>query len=130
MGARTYAQSLLHPDRMLLGVRNHVLSETPLEAFPGLEVEFHKGGLSALVEKIRAETDGDIFVVGGGQVVSAFLNSGLVEELLYFIAPVLLGRGIPLFSGLDGKTALTLVDTIRFSTGIVKLHYLPTVSRP
>lgn len=125
MGARTYDQSLKHPERMMSGIKNYILSETPMKVPKGVNAEFYKGDLTALVEKIRQENNRDIFIVGGGQVVSSFLNAGLVDELLHFIAPVLIKEGVPLYTALDKKITLRLLEAKTYKTGIVKLRYVP-----
>lgn len=124
MGTRTYKQSLKHPERLITGTRNYVLSHAPMTTPPGVEAEFHEGRLAPLIAKIRTQTDRDIFVVGGGQVLSALLNASLVDELWHFVAPVLLGEGIPLYSALAKKVHLRLVDVLSYKTGIVRLRYV------
>ncbi len=125
IGSRTYVQSLNHPERMITGLRNYILSNSPMKNPSGIDVKFYTGDLKVLIEKINKESDKDIFVVGGGQVVSSFLNARLVDELIQFVAPILLKEGIPLYSALDKKINLWLVETVRFKTGIVKLRYIP-----
>ncbi len=123
MGARTYAQSLAHPERMLAGVRNIVLSAAEMEVPSGIEVEFYAGDLGKLVERIRKEDERDIYVVGGGQAVSSFLRAGLVDELIHFIAPVLIGEGVSLYPNIDAKVPLRLAEAVPYATGMVKLRY-------
>ncbi len=125
MGARTYEQSLKHPERLMFGVKNYVLSDVLMDAPEGLNVEFYKGPLAELVEKVKKESVQDVFVVGGGQVVSGFLNAGLVDELLHFVAPVLIKEGISLYSALDKSIELRLIEAVPYTTGIVKLRYVP-----
>lgn len=123
MGARTYDQMLKHPERMLIGIKNYVLNDMPMTVLEGVDVEFYGGDLTALVEKIKKESDKDIFIVGGGQVVSSFLNADLVDELIHFVTPILLGGGISLYSALDKLIDLQLVETQSYETGLVKLRY-------
>jgi len=125
MGARTYDQSLKHPERMITGMKNYILSDKPMAVPHGVDAEFYQGDLAVLIQKIKKESDKDIFVVGGGQVVSGFLNADLVDELLHFVAPVLLKEGIPLYSALDKKISLRLVEAVPYKTGVVKLRYVP-----
>jgi dihydrofolate reductase len=125
LGARTYDQSRKHPERMLYAVKNYVLSEAPMAIPSGLNVAFYDGDIAELVEHIKDENDKDIFVVGGGRVISSFLNAHLVDELLQFVAPVLIREGIPLYSGLADKINLRLVDALPYKTGIVRLRYVP-----
>jgi dihydrofolate reductase len=124
MGARTYDQSVKHPERILAGVKTYVLSSKTMPVPSGAAVEFYGGNLKALVERIKKEDSRDIFVVGGGQVVCSFLNEGLVDELLHFVVPVLLREGIPLYPSLKKEIPLELVESVPYKTGIVKLHYV------
>jgi len=38
-----------------------------------------------------------ILVEGGGRTISSFVDSGVIQRLHLFIAPIMLGKGIPLF---------------------------------
>jgi dihydrofolate reductase len=125
MGARTYEQSLIHPERLLAGVKNYVLTARSLPPAPGIDREFWPGALPDLVRRIRGESERDIYIVGGGQVISRFLDEGLIDELCLFIVPVLLGRGIPLFTGLRKRYPLVLAGTTPYRSGIVNLRYFP-----
>jgi diaminohydroxyphosphoribosylaminopyrimidine deaminase/5-amino-6-(5-phosphoribosylamino)uracil reductase len=46
-------------------------------------------------------------VEGGSRILSAFLAAGLVDELIVYLAPTLLGSGTP---ALDGLGITTLAD--------------------
>jgi dihydrofolate reductase len=129
MGARTYEQSLAHPERLLTGLNNYVLTSRSLPAAPGASVEFWHGSLPTLLRKIRGESEKDIFLVGGGQVISGFLSAGLVDEIRQFIVPVILREGIPLYTGIPGSISLMLVDTVSYPSGIIELRYLPVTGR-
>ncbi len=123
MGSRTYQQSLEHPERLLRGLKTYVLSRQHFLNVPDAEVEFFSGEPEALVEKIRKESDKNIYVVGGGQVVSSFLKAGLMDELCLFIVPILLGGEVSLFSTLDREFKLRLREVISYKSGIVQVHY-------
>jgi dihydrofolate reductase len=125
MGARTYEQSLLHPERLLTGVTNYVLSHRTLPEAGGTDTEFWHGPFADLVTKIRHESKKDVYLVGGGQVISQFLNEGLVDEVRQFIVPVILTEGIPLYTGLNRETALKVIDTETYPSGVVKIRYSP-----
>jgi dihydrofolate reductase len=124
MGARTYEQSLKFPERTISGIKSYVLTRRPLSRIADTDVEFYNGDLETLVAKINKESTKDIWLVGGGKAVASFLNAGLVDEALHFVVPVLLKRGIPLYSALGTEVKLTLVESIRYPSGIVKLHYI------
>lgn len=130
MGARTYDQSLKHPERLMRGIKNYVLSHAPMDIPSGMDVEFYSGELVGWIGKIKRETEEDIFVVGGGQVVSSLLEAHLVDELRQFVAPVLIQEGVPLYPGLVAPIELTLVETRAYRTGIVGLRYVARHARP
>lgn len=124
MGARTYRQALLFPDRILKGVKNYVVSGEDLARVPGADIEFYHGDLKKLVSSVKNTVSKDIWLVGGGQLVSSFLNEGLIDEAQHFVAPILLKEGIPLYSGLKNEINLNLVETQTYRSGIVKLQYI------
>ncbi|WP_106816961.1 bifunctional diaminohydroxyphosphoribosylaminopyrimidine deaminase/5-amino-6-(5-phosphoribosylamino)uracil reductase RibD [Microbacterium timonense] len=49
------------------------------------------GGLTGVLEDLRARGVQRVFVEGGPAVASSFLREGLADELLVYVAPVLLG---------------------------------------
>jgi dihydrofolate reductase len=51
------------------------------------------------------------------------MAENLIDDYWLFVNPILLGQGIPLFGGIKDKTALTLVASHPFSSGVVCLHY-------
>ncbi|RPI38623.1 MAG: dihydrofolate reductase [Methanoregulaceae archaeon] len=128
MGSRTWEQNLLHPERHLSGVKNYVLAREPIARVPGIEAEAWHGSPASLAERIRKESDKDIYLAGGGQVISRFLSEGLVDEIRLFIVPFLLGEGIPLFTGIRGNIRLELVNTVPYPGGIAELRYRPVRS--
>jgi dihydrofolate reductase len=125
MGARTYEQSLAHPERLITGLKNYILTSRSLPIATGIDAELWNNPLPGLMKKIRQESEKDIFLVGGGQVISRFPDEGLVDEMNLFIVPVILREGIPLFSGIRREVTLRLDEATPFSTGIVKLQYIP-----
>ena len=61
--------------------------------------------------------------VDGGQVISAFLAEGLIDDLVLTTAPVLLGAGRPLFHP-GGQPADLLLDGVRtWPSGFVARTY-------
>ena len=55
-----------------------------------------------LAEAINAADGNDVRIGGGISTVRAFLKAGLVDQLHVAIAPILLGRGVNLWSDLRG----------------------------
>lgn len=128
MGARTYQQSLIYPERILKGLQHYVLSAKALPLVPDADIEFYGDTSGRLIKKIKNESSKDIWIVGGGQTVCSFLNEGLVDEIQQFVVPVLLKEGIPLYPALNKEITLNLVETQAYPSGIVKLRYIPKLA--
>ncbi|MBX3094249.1 MAG: dihydrofolate reductase family protein [Cryobacterium sp.] len=78
-----------------------------------------------LVEQLaalKASTDGDIGV-GGANVATQLLKAGLLDEVLLFIHPVILGGGRPLFDEGVGTVELDLIENTTYDDGVVLHRY-------
>lgn len=63
----------------------------------GADIRFVSGRVSSTLADIRAAAgDGDVWVVGGGELAGQFLDAGALDEIAVSIAPVLLTGGAPL----------------------------------
>ncbi|MBI5228015.1 dihydrofolate reductase [Candidatus Micrarchaeota archaeon] len=74
--------------------------------------------------KTERENEGNIWVVGGSEIVSVLLNADLIDEIMVFVHPIILGKGIPLFKNIKEEKKLKLKNTESYSSGLVKLHYM------
>jgi dihydrofolate reductase len=61
--------------------------------------------------------------IDGGQTIQAFLDAGLVNELIITRIPVLLGQGIPLFSQVGSERELQHIGTYVSDNGFVQSRY-------
>jgi dihydrofolate reductase len=86
-------------------------------------VEFYAGDPKALVTRVKAATDKDVWVFGGGDVVTQMLEFELLHELELAIVPVILGGGVRLFRPRRTPIRLRLSDCRSFPSGIVILSY-------
>ena len=75
------------------------------------------------VEKIKKEAGKDIWLFGGASLTISLLNLGLVDQMNLAVHPLILGSGKPLFTGIQNKIALELMDTKTYSSGLVNLSY-------
>lgn len=72
--------------------------------------------------KIRDETDGDIGV-GGATLATALLRAGLLDELLLFTHPAILGEGRPLFDDHTEQVTLDLLEHAVYDQGVTLHRY-------
>ena len=75
-----------------------------------------------LLDAVWREHPGNLWLMGGGEIVRSFLRENLIDEFYIYIQPVLLGDGIPLFPADFPKAALTL-KSCRSIGEIVELVY-------
>lgn len=75
------------------------------------------------VNKLKKKPGKDIWLYGGSSLITTFINKGLVDEFRLSVHPVVLGEGKPLFTDIEGRVNLRLIDTKSFSSGVVQLIY-------
>ncbi|MEU7818662.1 dihydrofolate reductase family protein [Pseudonocardia sp. NPDC049154] len=100
----------------------YVVSETLRDADWG-PVTVLGGYDRTVIEKLKADADGDIYVSGSGTLVRAMVADGLVDELHLIVYPVALGQGPYLFPPGTRTTSLTLAGVEELSNGAVHLTY-------
>lgn len=79
--------------------------------------------IDALVSELRALNDGDVWMLGGGQLQMAFLERGVLDEIEIYVIPELLGGGKPLFPATGFETSPRLISAQSMDRGCVRLHY-------
>ncbi|MEH7252934.1 dihydrofolate reductase family protein [Neobacillus niacini] len=75
------------------------------------------------VNKLKNKPGRDIWLYGGANLITSFINLGLVDKFRLSVHPVILGEGKPLFIDIQERLNLKLVNTRSFSSGIVQLIY-------
>ena len=78
----------------------------------------HPSNLTSFVKELQ----GEIWLVGGGQLIKDFMEADLIDEYQVTIAPVILGEGIPLFPQGNYAADLELQGTTRYGQ-FVELAY-------
>ena len=73
-------------------------------------------------ERLRSEKGKD-WLVGGAELVAAFLDSAQVDQFIIHVTPKMIGEGIPLIAPRHRDLGLKLLATKSFPDGVVKLHY-------
>jgi dihydrofolate reductase len=77
----------------------------------GADIRFVSGGVADALPAIRdAAGDGDIWIVGGGDLAGQFLDAGALDEIAISVAPVALTGGAPLFPRRVESDRLRLVS--------------------
>jgi dihydrofolate reductase len=81
------------------------------------------GDLTENVARLRAEPGQNMVLHGGPTIVQEFIRRGLIDDYWFFIFPVILGKGQPLFTTVAEQRNLKLVDTRTFRDGEICVRY-------
>jgi dihydrofolate reductase len=122
MGRGTYDWIASEPSPWAYGdQRVLVVTSRPIEAPKGpLEV---RADVDALIAELRALDDGDVWMLGGGQLQMAFMEKGALDEIEIYVIPELIGGGRPLFPPTGFRASPTLISAAAMDKGCVRLHY-------
>jgi len=77
----------------------------------------------AELRTVKGQPGKNMYVVGGATLVATLLNEGLIDELRLIVHPVVLGKGQGLFSGVNQRLSLDLVEAKSTDSGRVIVTY-------
>ena len=123
VGRKTYEMSLGLENGIdgFPKMKEYIFSNT-LDAVPPGKTLI-RGNIEEQVQQIRQEEGKDIWLFGGAELTSTFMNLRLVDELWLSVHPIILGSGKPLFVNIKDRIHLTHFETKTYSTGLVSLKY-------
>jgi dihydrofolate reductase len=84
-----------------------------------------KDNLRDTIAELKRQGDRNMFVFGSGDLCAQLIQQDLFDEYRLGLAPVVLGRGKPLFGRDLGCMRMKLVETRTLSTGCAILRYEP-----
>ena len=65
----------------------------------------------------------EILVTGGSSIYSYFLSHNLIDEIIFYVNPVILGKGKLVFNFEGKELKLELLESTELNEGILELHY-------
>jgi dihydrofolate reductase len=98
-----------------------VVTSRPI-ASPCAELET-RSDVDLLIAELRQLTDGDVWMLGGGRLQSAFLAQDALDDLQIYVIPEIIGGGSPLFPASNLKLTPRLVAARQLDKGCALLHY-------
>lgn len=98
-----------------------VLSRTIKAVKAGYEL--WSGSLSDLATELDSRGTKSVWLMGGGIAASSLIGAGLLNEIRFFVIPVILGDGIPAFAPLKNPVELKFIETRGYSNGVTELRY-------
>jgi dihydrofolate reductase len=88
--------------------------------------------LSDKINEIKQSPNGgskDILLFGSPTATHSLIQLNLIDGYWLFVNPIILGRGVPLFTGINpdsyrDKIKLKLLTTRQFTCGVTELNYI------
>lgn len=106
-----------------------VFSSRALPAVPGADLRFVRGDVRPVHRAMRAAAaGGNLWLVGGGELVGQFHDAGLLDEIIVQVGSVTLGAGRPLLPRRITAPPLRLTAARMIGPGFAELRY--DVPRP
>jgi dihydrofolate reductase len=122
MGGKTYRE-LLNMDVIwpYLNQQTYVVSHHEWSAKEN--IHFITENVIEAIFTSRNEPGKDIWLVGGGELISMLLATNLVDEIRICYIPVILGKGIPLFPDHPKASKWELMDNRAYKSGVLMVEY-------
>src|SRR6266487_4017845 len=81
--------------------------------------------LSEEINKLKQQPGGDIGIIGSATLVQSLMQADLIDEVQLLVHPIVVGSGKRLFKDGTDLTALKLIETKTFDSGVIFLRYQP-----
>lgn len=104
-------------------MKKYIFSTTMKNAADGHSIV--GGDIAKEVNRIKAMPGKDIWLFGGASLITDFVNLNLVDEYRLAVHPVVLGAGKPLFTDIQQRVNLELINAKGSKSGVVSLYYKP-----
>lgn len=115
--ARGFSDDWFYKDRPCTVVTSQVLHDLPAGVRP------HGADFAALAADLRHSVkSGDVWLFGGAQLWSGFLQAKAVNRFELYVIPILLGQGMPLLPGAQ-DVRLSLRDSATLTRGVIRQVY-------
>ncbi len=122
MGGRTY-RDILNMDFAwpYKDKTTYIITRNPLISKG--DIYFVSENVIETVSALQNKKGKDIWLVGGGKMISLFLSHELIDEMIITTIPVILGNGIPLFPGISKDSEWETIASHKYENGVTQIHY-------
>ena len=121
MGSKTYEQALSF-NSWFGKMEGVVFTSRKLPPFNDEKINFFSGDPRPVVEQLHKK-EKDSWLVGGGQLITSFIDLHLLDELIITMVPRLLGRGLALCPSIKEVGNLQLLDSKAHTDRVLQLRY-------
>ena len=83
-----------------------------------------KGDIVEQIKQLKQKSNKGITILGSGSLLSQLSNAGLIDQYTIMLDPIALGKGTPIFDGIQSNLELKLISSLVFEKdSIVLLNY-------
>ena len=101
-----------------------LFSRTPLKSVDWESASLAKYDLKEEVLKLKQQPGNPIFV-GSRSLIIQLIQLNLIDEFQLCIHPMVEGKGLQLFEGINDRLLFKLIKTKTFKNGAILLYYQP-----
>lgn len=80
--------------------------------------------IAAQIAEVKQKAGNEVLIFGSPRATHTLMQLGLIDGYWLFVNPIILGQGIPLFSGVKDRVNLLLRSTHTFASGVTEMDYL------
>ena len=104
------------------GFKNFVFSRSKPDNDPSFAT-FVSDEPVGFVSNLKKDEGKNIWLMGGGELAATLLDAGLIDEIIVSIQPVILGKGIPMFSNSAEFSELESANVKTRKSGSIQVTY-------
>lgn len=123
LGRKTFDTSVKLGAKFSTDDTHYVFSRRSAPAFVPAGVQFVAEPIRAFAARIRKQAGKNLWLMGGGEIIGAFLDEGAIDEFIISVVPTFIGEGIPLIAPKHRDVPLRLLSSQQFPDGVVQLQY-------
>ena len=82
-----------------------------------------EGDAAEGITRLKEELEGDLLLIGCGELARYLLANGLVDELRFWLHPAVWGEGARPYEG--GRVEMRFLDSTSYDSGVTLLRYEP-----
>lgn len=123
MGGRTY-RDILNMDVIYPyeSKTSYVITRNKISSPKG-NIHFITNNVIEIISDLKKKEGKDIWLVGGGEIVSMLLNYDLIDEMIITYIPVVLGTGKPLFPETKKESNWKLINSQSYDNSVLTVEY-------
>ncbi|MDL2257103.1 dihydrofolate reductase family protein [Bacteroidales bacterium OttesenSCG-928-I14] len=107
----------------------HIITPSYFKVAPETHADlilFHpenSSGFTDAIDSLRKKVKGDIWLAGDTDLISEFMEHGLIDEITLNVVPITIGNGNQLFNRNKHERYWTLQHHTPYSNGVIQLKY-------